>query len=200
MAKDDGFLDLMGRLDDGDPGAASEVFGRFSRRLIVLAGRQFGARTSHRADPEGVVQSVFRSFFGRYQRGEFELADWERLWALLTVITLRKCRRRREYLRAGRRDFEREANGPSASRSGGGWEVPDREPTPLEAAMLAETIEQLLSGLEGPDLDVVLLSLQDYTAREIAARLGCSERTVRRVRERAKYRLCRMQAAEVEAS
>jgi DNA-directed RNA polymerase specialized sigma24 family protein len=41
---------------------------------------------------------------------------------------------------------------------------------------------------------VIELSLQGYSVPEVAARLGHSERTVRRVRDRARQRLLRMQA------
>ena len=46
------------------------IHDRFVRRLVGLARRQFARRIRTRADHEGVVQSVFRSFFSRFRRGE----------------------------------------------------------------------------------------------------------------------------------
>src|SRR5262245_40662511 len=64
-----------------------------------------------------------------------------------------------------------------------------REPTPDEAAVLAETVEQLLRGLDGDERSVVELSLQGYTTQEISETLGRAERSVRRLRERVRKRL-----------
>src|SRR5438067_1841846 len=140
MVQNDSFAHLMIRLKEGDEAAATEVFGRFIRRLIVLASRQFDSWLRNRVDLEDVVQSAYKSFFAGQGQGRFELADWDSLWGLLAVITLRKCYRRRDYLRAERRDAAREVFVPgpvsgSGSGSGSGtgawWEAVDREPTPL---------------------------------------------------------------------
>jgi hypothetical protein len=40
------------------------------------------------------------SFFARLGRGRLEFDGWEQLWGLLVVITLRKCGKQRDYLRA----------------------------------------------------------------------------------------------------
>jgi RNA polymerase sigma-70 factor (ECF subfamily) len=202
MVQSDSFTDLMLRLREGDEAAATEVFGRFLRRLIVLASRQFDSWLRHRVDLEDVVQSAYKSFFAGQGQGRFELADWDSLWGLLAVITLRKCYRRRDYLRAERRDAAREVTPQSRYPSPGArnraeagtwWEAIDREPSPLEAAMLTETLEQLLGHLGRPEREIVELSLQGHTTSEIAARLGRSRRTVRRVRERVKDYLLRLQ-------
>jgi DNA-directed RNA polymerase specialized sigma24 family protein len=59
-------------------------------------------------------------------------------------------------------------------------EICDREPTPEEAAVLAEMIEELLKEFEGRPGDILLLLLADYPAGEISRRIGCTERTVYR--------------------
>src|SRR4051812_41485919 len=108
MAEHDSFAQLMIRLKEGDQAAATEVFGRYIRRLIGLASRQFDTWLRHRVDIEDVVQSAYKSFFAGQGQGRFVLGDWDSLWGLLAVITLRKCYRRRDYLRAERRDAARE--------------------------------------------------------------------------------------------
>src|SRR5437868_8199770 len=82
------FVELAARLHAGDQGAATEVFRRFAGRLIALARTKLDIRIRRKEDPEDVVQSVYRSFFGRYQAGQYDLATWEALWSLLTVITV----------------------------------------------------------------------------------------------------------------
>jgi RNA polymerase sigma-70 factor (ECF subfamily) len=68
-----------------------------------------------------------------------------------------------------------------------------REPTPFEAAMLNETLEQLLAGLDADDRPILDLSLQGFSTREISEKLGRAERTVRLLRENIRHRLERMQ-------
>jgi RNA polymerase sigma factor (sigma-70 family) len=62
----------------------------------------------------------------------------------------------------------------------------------VEAAILAETTEELFRDLDPDDRPIVEYLLQGYTAEEIATHLDCSERTVRRVRRRAKQCLQRL--------
>ena len=102
-------------------------------------------------------------------------------------------RRTGRYHRAECRDIAREASSPRGDEAALGPEPFGREPTPLEAAMLSETIEQLLAGLDEEERPVLELSLQGYTTREISERLGRAERTVRLLREGVRHRLERMQ-------
>ena len=197
MAEDDSFDEVMARLKAGEDDAANVILNRFTRRLIALARVHLGSATRAKAEIEDVVQSVYKSFFARYGDGRFELEDWSELWSLLTVITVRKCANRRNYHRAGRRDVRREVAWQRGSdRPNSGWDLVDREPTPLEAAALADTVQELFRGMDEPDRETVIMLLQGYTAEEVAASRCCSERTVRRVRSRVKERIRRLYAAE----
>jgi RNA polymerase sigma-70 factor (ECF subfamily) len=163
---------------------------RFTRRLIGLARVHLGAKLQHKFDPEDVVQSAYKSFFLRY--GDDELAGQgpDALWNLLTVITLRKCADRIRYHRADCRDVTREA--PTSPDEPAPWrEAVGREPTPEHAAVLAETVEQILRGVEPAERAIVELSLQGYSAQEVSQQLGRAERSVRRLRERLKRQLQR---------
>jgi RNA polymerase sigma-70 factor (ECF subfamily) len=197
MEPDDSFTQVEQGLRAGDQGAATVVFRRFAGRLIGLARTELDARVRRKLDPEDVVQSVYRSFFRHHQAGRYDLATWDALWSLLTVITVRKCLSRARYYRSQRRDVTTEVE-PVAG--GDEWEglseAIDREPTPLEAAVLTETVEQMMRRLGPDDRAIIELSLQGYTAREISARLGRAERTVQRVRDHVKQRLQRMQLAD----
>jgi RNA polymerase sigma-70 factor (ECF subfamily) len=144
------------------------------------------------------VQSAFKSFFLRYGVGKLQVHDWDNLWGLLTVITLRKCLDRVEYYHAERRDVQREAAAqPGTAGTEPWWEAVARAPRPEEAVVLAETVELLLRGLEAEDRPILEMSLQGYTTQEISERLGRPERSVRRLRERIKKQLQRLQLADV---
>jgi RNA polymerase sigma-70 factor (ECF subfamily) len=185
MSSDPSFDDLMARLKEGKNEAATQVFGRFASRLIALARAQLAPQIRQKEDPEDVLQSVFRSFFRRNADGEFgRFESWDNLWAMLMMLTLRKCGRRVEYFHAARRDVQREVPGqPAPELSGSDWGILDDEPTPSEAAMLTETVERLMNSLAGRSREIVSLSLQGVAPAEVSAQLGCTERTVYRVLE-----------------
>jgi RNA polymerase sigma-70 factor, ECF subfamily len=200
MAESDSFEDLMTRLKTGDQGAATEIFDRFARRLIGLARSRLDDRLRQKVDPEDVMQSVFKSFFRVQSDGKVDLAGWESLWALLTVITLRKCGHRVEYFHAACRNVSREVTPrPSSDESAASFQAIARDPTPSDAAMLTETVEQLLRELQPREQEVVTLSLQGYSVPDISQQVGRTERTVHRVLERVRKRLERLQPGSPEA-
>lgn len=186
MASEESFGDVMARLRAGQDDAAAQVFNRFASRLIALARKQMDQQVRRKVDPEDVLQSVFRSFFARNADGQFgEFESWDNLWAMLVVLTQRKCGRRMDYFHAARRDVQREVPvespaGDSVSDVGATTE----EPSPSEAAMLTETIEQLMRCLEPKHREVLALRLQGYQPAEIAEQVGCTGRTVYRVLDR----------------
>ncbi len=191
------FAEVMARLRAGDAAAAALLFQRFGQRLIGLARTRLDGRLRQKLDPEDVVQSVYKSFFLRYAEGQFDLSDWDSLWSLLTVITLRKCGRWHEHFQASRRRLDAEVSlQPGADDSGSGWEALADEPTPAEAAMLTETVEGLLLDLQGRDRDIATLALQGYNAAEISSQLNRPQRTVYRVLKRIKERLQRLRDAD----
>jgi RNA polymerase sigma-70 factor (ECF subfamily) len=190
MSSDDSFQALMNRLRAGEEAAAAELFQRFAGRLIALARSRLDALVRQKIDPEDVLQSVFKSFFHRHREGDWDPANWDSLWSLLAQMTIRKCGRRAVFYHGERRDVRRETAPRSGDDDSGFFrEALNREPTPDEAAMLAEIIEQLLRELEGYHRDIVQLSLQGYASAEIAAQTGVTERSVQRVLKRVRERI-----------
>jgi RNA polymerase sigma-70 factor (ECF subfamily) len=185
-----GFLD---RLHSNDGAAAKELFARFAHQLISLAHQHIGAGLRHKVDPEDVVQSAYKSFFFRYGAGKMEAVNWNSLWGLLTLITVRKCAERAAYHRAACRDAALEVSLVGQDDATPWFDPLGREPTPHEAIVLSETIEQLLGQLDQEERPVLELSLQGYSTREISEQLGRAERTVRLLREGVRHRLERMQ-------
>jgi RNA polymerase sigma-70 factor (ECF subfamily) len=198
MTPDESFAELMQRLRGGEDSAAHEVFQRYARQLVALARKQLHPQLGAKVDAEDVVQSAYKSFFLRHRAGKLEVGNWNSLWKLLLLITLRKCADRVEYFRAERRNTSREVSRDQPPSESGTWlEAIDREPTPVEAAILTETVQHLLSVLEIDERPILELSLQGYTTQEISEQLGRAERSVRRLRERVRKRLERMQVEDV---
>lgn len=180
-------VDLVARWRAGDEGAATELYTRHARRLMALARGRMSEKLGRRLDPEDVVLSAYRSLFAGIDEDRFTVQRSGDLWALLVAITLNKLRRQIERHTAARRALAREEaldDGADLDR-----DMTAREPSPAEAAALADEIEGLVTGLDPLQRRMVDLRLQGYALEEIATLTERSERTVRRVLEQMKERL-----------
>jgi RNA polymerase sigma-70 factor, ECF subfamily len=196
MPPTESFRGLIDQLQSGDDAAATEVFNRFGRRILGLARRQLHSSLRSKVDPEDVLQSVFRSFFDRQRAGRFDIENWDNLWGILMVMTLRKCRRRIQYHRAERRDAQREMRWDEDLEADGDPGLFARDPTPSEAAMLIELVGGLMRRLPEEDRAILTLHLQGHTIAEIKARTGRAMRTIRRILERIRKQVRAIRAEE----
>ncbi len=178
------------RLAAGDEPVVQEFWQSYGVRLQRLAAEYLATRLYRRVDPEDIVQSVCRSFLLRAREGQFQLADQDSLWSLLCAITMTKVREKARFHGRQRRDFQRDAQ-LDGSRTPGSPPF-DAQPTPAEAAEFADQLEQVLDSLNDEERQVVLMRLEQFTCEEVAQRLGCSERTVRRILKRLQKRLQRL--------
>jgi len=196
MPPTESFRGLIDQLQAGDNTAAAEVFNRFGRRILGLARRQLHSSLRSKVDPEDVLQSVFRSFFSRQRTGRFAIENWDSLWGILMVMTLRKCRRRIQYHRADRRDAQRETRWDENPEAEGDPGLFARDPTPSEASILVELVGRLMRDLPEEDRAILTLHLQGHTIAEIKAHTGRAMRTIRRVLERIRKQVRTIQADE----
>ena len=170
-------------------GAVSE---RLRPRVRRVVRNQL--RTLRGADPDAVTSSVFRYFAAVARRGSFGDGDFAasgELWAWILRVARNKVRDHARYHRAEVRDAARTRREDSAFVRPGGEDgagfglLAGAGPTPAEEAASAELLTAFLAGLPDPLLrDVVLLRLDGCTVPEVAARVGKSERTVKRKLER----------------
>ncbi len=190
----DSFNELLELVDAGDQNAVGcRIFVRFTNRLIGLARTRLSDKLQTKVDAEDVVQSAYRSFFNRQATADFELENWERLWSLLAILTLRKCYARVDYYYADKRDVRREvASSGSAAMSVRALNAESTEPTPEEAAAITEILEETMRGLDAKQREILSMTLQGYEVREISAHVELSERTVHRVRQQLRSHLVRL--------
>lgn len=138
--------------------------------------------------------SAWRSFFAAAGRDQIAVPDDDNLWPLLVTMTLRKLARQAERHTAAKRSVESEVRVES-------WpQVVSRDPSPEEAAMVADEIESLMSALSESDRVIVTRRLQGDEHASIAAAVGCAERTVRRALQRARDQFLSRQPAETDFS
>jgi RNA polymerase sigma-70 factor, ECF subfamily len=171
------------RLNAGADSVAVELDAAYRCKLCRLVEREMNRRYRRREDPEDVVQSVFRTFFRRNAKGEFHIDTSADLWHLLETITRHKMLKHVEKLGAQKRS-------PSREKCAEGDDLHGQTPTPEEAAITADLIEQTLSGLDEIHVQIFQMRLANFTEEQIAVELGCTRAIVRtrltRIRERLK--------------
>lgn len=174
--------ELLSRLREGEEDAATALYLRYARRLQTLAERQTDQKMAVRVDPEGVVQSVFRTFFRRVNMGQYHVSDSDELWKLLLVIALNKLRTQAMAHRTAKRDVDKTV---SLSDSDQKKSTQDDE----ALLVLKMTVSEVVGELSDVERDIVWLRIQGYEIQEIADRCGRSKRSVERILQNFRKRL-----------
>ncbi len=195
------FQNLIAQVRQGNAEAAKQLYETFVGRLIRLARQKLPADVQVKLDPEDVVQSAMRSFFGHLQAGEYELRNRDALWSLLALITLRKCGHKIKFYLAACRDLRKEVRAhetldENSCAEPAVFQALAREPNPAEQAQLIESVQLLMQRLNRKQRRIVMLRLQGYSTAEIARQLGKSQRSVQLVLETAYEILLALLAAE----
>jgi RNA polymerase sigma-70 factor (ECF subfamily) len=170
---------ILSRARSGNSEAEEALHREFVGRLVRLASQRINKRFQAKIDADEVVQSVFVSFFRRNAVGEFQVENWNDLWALLVTITLRKCSTKVTSFMTAKRNVSLErtvAREPGESS----LSVAASEPSPLEIATFNESLDQLFDLLTPLQQEIVTLRLKGYSNVEISQKIGRTERTVYR--------------------
>ena len=178
-----GSCELVERWRAGDQEAARLLFDRYVDRLAALARQRISLRLAARVDAEDIVQSVFRTFFGRLREGQYHITDQEDVCKLLVRITVHKTLRQVEFHCAARRDPGQETplgDQPQERL----MELLGHEPSPEAAVTFLDRLEHFLNQLRPQERQILELRFQGHSNEEVAAKLGTSDRKVRRVVER----------------
>jgi DNA-directed RNA polymerase specialized sigma24 family protein len=181
MAPEGSITRWLAPLQAGDAGAAQKLWEQYFHRLVGLARKKLQGSARQVADEEDVALSAFDTFCRNAQHGRFpQLADREDLWRLLVMLTARKAAHLRRdegrLKRGGGRQAVPEERTESCLE-----EVLSRELTPEFAAEVAEACQRLLASLGDPQLEeVARCKMEGYTTEEIAKRLRCAPRSVKR--------------------
>lgn len=182
-ANDNSVTCLITGLKAGDGDDIQRLWDRYFGRLVRLAGSRLPQGTRRAYDEEDVALSAFRVFCEGAGRGLFpRLEDRDDLWRVLATITTRKLfssmrHQTRQKRGGGNLLGESALVGDGADLSA----LLSREPTPHEAAAVADEYDRLFARLDDPVLqDVARRRLEGQASAEIAAALGTSVRTVDR--------------------
>jgi RNA polymerase sigma-70 factor, ECF subfamily len=168
---------LLRRLVAGQETAADALYRRYAARIRSLASARLPEHLTARADPDDVVQSVFRAFFTSAKQGLYRVPDGETLWGLLAVVTVNKLRSLYEHHAAARRDARRTV-------TWGRTDVPI-----LESDLMEVAVRDVLEHLPAAERAAVELRLEGYEVAEIAGHCGRSKRAVERSLQKARRHL-----------
>ena len=168
----------LDRLQGGESSAAGPLWGRYFHRLVALARQKLRGAPRAAADEEDVALSAFDSFCRAAEAGRFpELADRDDLWRVLVALTARKV----AHLYRDRARLKRGGGKAPVGDDELLLEAIGREPTPEFAAELAEEYRRLLGVLGDEQLEAVAVwRMEGYGVDEIATKLGCAPRSVKR--------------------
>jgi len=168
---------LVRRLQVGSNDAASQLYLKYARRLQSLAKANVARDLSARLDVEDIVQSIFRTFFRRVSRGEYEIPEGEELWGLLLVIGLNKIRAVGEYHRAAKRDVRLTAGDAALDRA----VEKEAEGDEVSLSILRMAIEELMEKFSSVHREVLNMRIEGNDIATIAERVGRSKRSVERI-------------------
>lgn len=162
-----------------DPQSESDLWNHYFEKVVRLArGRMFALQGTV-YDEEDAAISALNSVFRGLQTSRFpELHDRRNLWRILVLITKRKLRAQWRRESASRRTPDPQE---AADAKIGIEQIIGSEPTPDFVAEMMDETERLLDALGDDKLRrIAVMRMDGLTNDEIAARLGCASRTVRR--------------------
>lgn len=166
----------------GDEDAARALFDAYVERLVALARRRLTQRLAGRVDPEDIVQSVFRTFFGRVKAGQFRIEQQDDLCKLLMRITVHKTLRQVAYHKADKRDPRHESAASNDQADERMRELLDQEPTPDAAVAFIDQLEHFLARLKPEERQILEMRLQGFSNEEIVEKLDLKyDRKIRRI-------------------
>ena len=166
---------LLDRIRTGDQDAALQLYYRYATRLIQLASKKTPADLAPRFDPEDIVQSVFRTFFRRAAKGQYEAPEGDELWKLLMVMALNKVRSKGKHHRSSKRDVRK-----TQALSAGDEQLNDCNFEEAKS-ILCMSVEEMILEQPPSHRAVIRLRIDGLEVQAIADREHRSKRTVERI-------------------
>jgi RNA polymerase sigma factor (sigma-70 family) len=163
---------LIRAVQQGSSSAVRPLLAAYFDRLVQLARKRLQSLPGLGGYDEDLALRSFHSVYQRLRDPErpLDLAGRDDLWRLLATRTISRAidliRGHRPQEVPGDQDLT---------------QLLTREPTPEEAAEVADECRRLLDLLEEPQLrQIALWKVEGYTNEEVALRLDCVPRTIER--------------------
>ncbi len=180
-------VELVREFRRGDTSALNELFRRYQPRLRRVIRIRMGARLRQYLDPEDILQET--CLVALEKLSDFEMRNQASVMQWLTKIAEFQIKNKVSYLRAQKRDPERERRlreSDPASESSSGVVVPHTDPSPSQITLRSE-LEEIIDGcvetLEPDDYREVILMRDYFGAEWEAIRRHLNRPTADAVRE-----------------
>lgn len=163
---------LIRAVQDGRDSAVRPLLAAYFDRLVQLARKRLANLPGLGGYDEDLALHSFHSVYQRLRdpAQPLDLAGRDDLWRLLATRTISRA------IDLIRRHHPGEVPGDQDLT-----QLLHREPTPEEAAEMADECRRLLDTLPDSELrQIALWKVEGYTNEEIAARLDCVPRTIER--------------------
>lgn len=166
---------LLDKLSRGDTAAAEQVFLTYEPYLRVVVRRQLSPQLRAKFDSVDVVQSVWADVLDRFREAGWRFRDADHLRAFLVKMTRNRfIDRFRELQATVRREQPLDAIDPDAMPA-------SRQPRPSEVAQADDLWEQLLAICPPKHHELLRLKRDGRPLKEIVARTGLHEGSIRRI-------------------
>ncbi len=172
---------LLVRIQQGEEEAARELLRTYESEVRLVVRRQLPRLLRSRFDSIDFLQSVWGSFFRRVRSGPSEFEEPRHLVAFLARAAKNKVID--EYRRAAslKQDMTREE--PIWSDEDSPRDLASETDTPSQVAEAKEEYGRLRELLPMERRRLLELKAEGLSSKEVADKLGISERTVQRVLE-----------------
>jgi RNA polymerase sigma factor (sigma-70 family) len=179
------FARLMQRVADGDEVAVTKLFHLYNPILLAQLRKRLNKIRCLRSlfDADDLAQNIWLRFFaGSPHWRQFPTPDHLLHYFARTGRNhIRKLVR--DHLRVQKRDVQRCHSLSERHAGAAAAVVADSSPTPAWMTQVQEDRERRLSSLKEKHQGMARMIEAGFRHSEIAAELGCSERTIRRVTE-----------------
>jgi DNA-directed RNA polymerase specialized sigma24 family protein len=163
---------LIRAVQDGSNSAIRPLLAAYFDRLVQLARKRLRNMPGLAGYDEDLALRSFHSVYERLRdpTRPLDMTGRDDLWRLLATRTISRAI-----------DLIRGHHTQEAPGDHDVTQLLNREPTPLEAAEVADECRRLLDMLEDPELrQIALWKVEGYTNEEIAGRMDCVPRTIER--------------------
>jgi RNA polymerase sigma factor (sigma-70 family) len=169
---------LIQRMRDGSEEAARELYVRYGGHIRRIVRRTPNKKLRSTSDSSAFVQAVWATFFA--DQHSPQLDNPEAFKAFLGQVARNKVVEvfRQRHTEKYNIDREHSLDGSAACQA---TRVPAPQPTPSQVAVAKERWNEMVNQLPAHQQGILDLARQGDNYKEIAAKLGVNERTVRRV-------------------
>lgn len=175
---------LIALVRNGNENAASELYGRYARRLFGLVEAKMGERLRAQTTAEDIVQSVFKSVFRGVKSGSYDAPPGESLWSLMAIVAVHKLSSTAQRHSAKCRDERRNISLANLEETLASDSFPGE--------LLEMSFREALNMMRPIDQEIFNLRLMQHTVEEISELTQRSRRTVERSLQNSRLRLIAM--------